>query len=649
MTFVSGCYFKLRACRSITRCNWRFFAVIMCALGAIGITGCGPIDDPSLDPPAPGPVVAKMDSPLQVSADRKLLWGDLHIHTSLSSDAFLMGVRTEPDDVYRFARGESIEHGAGFPIRIRRPLDFAAVTDHSEYLGQARLGNLDVPLTRRSLRTLLTEESRLSVMRAWGETMGLMKDSGFKLTLNDVDPLVNGQAWQQIIDAAERHNEPGVFTSFIGWEWSADAGSVSTHLHRNVFYGDSNVPALPFSSLDGPAPTDLWAFLRSELAAGRDVLAIPHNPNLSEGNMLRAYGADGEMLSEQLPADRSVLEPVVEILQIKGSSETHPLLSPLDEFADFELATAIRNQDITLESVRGGYARDALVAGLSVFHSEGFNPLRFGVIGASDSHNASSPNDEANYTGKLPLMDGSAGLRLGEAGLGLGFITPATAWGSGGLAGVWAEDNTRASIFAAIRRRETYATSGPRMALQMFGGWGLAEAEMMAATQIEGAAVVPMGGELPSHAGDDGPVFAVFAAKDPLGANLDRIQIVKGWVDEQGKPQEQVFDAAWSDNRAVDPNTGRLQPVTNTVDVKSASYDNSVGSATLTAYWQDPDFNPARASFYYARILEIPTPRWSTFDAKTLGVEPPEPTSIQERAIGSAIWYRPEMPHTDRM
>jgi len=474
--------------------------------------------------------------------------------------------------------------------------------------------------------------------------MSLIRENGFKLDLEGVDPEINKSAWEEIIAAAEQHYEPGVFTTFPGWEWSADAGDVGTHLHRNVIYGGGDLPEIPFSSIDGPTPPDLWAFLRSERANGRRVIAIPHNPNLSEGLAYRITGDSGGRITELSPADRSILEPISEILQIKGSSDTHPLLSSLDEFADFEIAGTVPGREMTLTSVKGAYARDALRGGISMAHSEGFNPLKFGVIGSSDSHNATSPSDENGYTGKLPMMDGSAGLRTGAAGLGLDKMTPARKWGSGGLAAVWAPENTREALFDAMQRRETFATSGPRITVSLFGGWAFPDGTATAADvdTLGRAHGVPMGGDLPlAPDGGVAPEFIAVAQRDPLGANLDRIQMIKGWVDADGISHEAIFDLAWSDDRMVDPDTGKLSSVGSTVDRKAATYTNEIGAPQLSAQWRDPDFDPRQEAFYYLRVLEIPTPRWSTYDALQLGTEPMEPVSIQERAISSAIWYQP--------
>jgi len=610
----------------------------------IGVTlyGCGPVPDASIDPPFDATSMSPLGE-LQRSDPNplnNLYWGDLHIHTALSSDAFLMGVRAMPEDAYRFARGDAIEHAVGYGIQAQRPLDFAAVTDHSEFLGQARETLRDIPTERMPLRALLTTENQIAVMRYWWETISRMKNLGFQQGMT-VDPEINRRAWRQVIDAADAYNEPGRFSALIGWEWSAWAGDLATHLHRNVIYRDERVSERPFSALDGGRPEDLWAFLDSERGAGRHVLAIPHNSNQSKGLMYQVGGEWGLDINDPLAQRRSEFEPVSEILQIKGASETHPLLSPLDEFADYEIASMIVGTEDTLDTVRGGYARDALLSGLAIERTHGFNPFQFGVIGSSDSHNASSPSDESDYSGKLPVMDGSAGLRTGAVGIALDRINPVTRWSSGGLAAVWARENTREAIFDALQRRETYATSGPRIAVRFFAGAQLDPEWLQHSDGVAKAYqhAVPMGGKLQLAEGER-PEFLVQAAKDPLGANLDRIQLVKGWIDTSGRSHETIYDLAWSDGRVPDER-GVLPSVANTVDAADASYRNDVGEGVLNAWWQDPEFDPLQPSVYYVRVLEIPTPRWSTFDAVNLGNPPMDPVSIQERAISSPIWYAP--------
>jgi len=619
----------------------------LAGLAALGLAACSKLDDPSLQPAfdstniRPPPTKASVPH----STEKHAFFGDLHIHTGLSTDAFVMGVRSEPNDVYIFAKGGAIEHGAGYPIQISRPLDFAAVTDHSEYMGQARVANLDIPTTRQPLRDLLLQGNALSITRAWIETTNFVRTGGFGYGENKVDVAVNQAAWRQTIEAAEKHNDPGVFTAFIGYEWSAFAGDPTTHMHRNIIYRSNNVADIPYSSVDSQRPEDLWQFLHQQNKQGKDAFAIPHNANLSNGNMYLARDSEDKPLTAEYAAMRNRYEPISEIFQVKGSSETHPLLSSEDEFADFEITSLqILGAQPRLDTVKGGYIRDALRLGLELSHSEGFNPFRFGVIGASDSHNASSTPDEDNHSGKLPIMDGSAALRTNAATLLPGAINPVMRWGSGGLAGVWAEENTRGSLFDALRSKETFATSGPRIKVRFFAGWDFNAGALDRADAIENAYSngVPMGGQLQGAPGVNAPTFLVWATKDPDGANLDRLQIIKAWVDDRGLSQEQVIDVAASANRLATASNGRLNTVGNTVDVANASYTNTIGSDSLSSFWQDPEFDPDAEAFYYVRVLEIPTPRWSTYDARTLGHEAMDPVSIQERAVTSAIWYVPE-------
>lgn len=577
--------------------------------------------------------------------DGQLLFGDLHIHTSLSTDAYIMGVRALPEDAYIFARGGQISHGAGYPIRLSRPLDFAAVTDHSEYLGQARLANLRIPTTEEPLGTLLGSGDRLRISLAWLRTTMLIRDNGFSPDGAAIDSAINQSAWQLTIDAAERYYQPGIFTTFIGYEWSADAGDITAHMHRNVIYRGNDVASIPFSSLDSNRPEDLWLFLQDQNRAGKISMAIPHNANFSRGNMYAPRDSEGLPLTASYAAMRSRYEPISEILQIKGSSETHPLLSSEDEFADFELlGESMFVSEESMATVKGSYLRDALRVGMELAQKQGFNPFTYGVIGSSDSHNASSPSQESSYTGKLPMLDGSAGLRTNEALLLPKGINPVTRWSSGGLAGVWAQENTRQSIFDALQRRETFATSGPRISVRFFAGFDYSPAMIGQADVIRRAYThgVPMGGELGSAPTGKAPGFIVLAAKDPMGANLDRVQLIKAWVDDSGASHEKVFDIAAADGRPADPRTGKLPAAGNTVTIADASYQDSIGGASVAAFWSDPEFDSRQRAFYYVRVLEIPTPRWSTFDAVALGTQPMSPASIQERAITSAIWYIPE-------
>ena len=604
------------------------------------LAACSPVDDPSLFPEFNPATAVKpvRNEATDYNPQRNLYWGDLHIHTSYSTDAWTNGVRATPDDAYTFVQGGEIAHAAGYGIRMKRPLDFAAVTDHSEYLGVLRALDPELPLTRRGLRERLLEDGRLA------NSLLLVRNLiGFDLE----DAVVPGwqdlsrAAWREIADAAERHNDPGRFTAFVGYEWSSMPAE--RNLHRNVIYRGATVPELPFTSVDSEDPADLWTALEQQRARGMDNLAIPHNGNVSDGRMYNRVQYDGSPMTAAYAQRRMANEPLSEIFQVKGSSETHPTLSPDDPFAGFEIYDTQLSHTQAKSRPQGSYTRDALRAGLEMSHSEGFNPYRFGVIGSSDGHNGSSPVEEDNYHGKLPILDGSAALRLGEATFWPEEkMAGGVRWSAAGLAAVWAEENTRDALFDAMRRKETYATSGPRIAVRFFGGWEypadlLADPDWLAAADRGG---VPMGGDLPARAGAAAPQFAVWALRDPQSGNLDRIQIVKGWVDALGISHEKIFDIAWSGGREPGAD-GRLPPVGNTVDAASASYTNSIGEAQLSALWTDPEFDPAREAFYYARVIEIPTPRWTTFDALKLRIPAPEPVSLQERAVTSAIWYRP--------
>jgi hypothetical protein len=602
------------------------------------LAACSPVDDPSLFPEfnAASAVKPTPNEATEYNPQRNLYWGDLHIHTGLSTDAWIDGVRAMPEDAYTFAKGGEIAHAGGYGIRIARPLDFAAVTDHSEYLGVLRATNPDLPLSQRSLRERLLNDGRLGITIAFARSLATFDLENY-LVPGWQD--MSSSAWQEVIATAERHNDPGRFTTFIGYEWSSMPND--RNLHRNVIYRSVKVPPLPFSSIDSEDPADLWTALEQQRQQGMDNFAIPHNGNLSDGLMYDRVMHDGQPMTAAYAQRRMDNEPISEIFQVKGSSETYPLLSEEDRFAGFEIYDTVLSRSQAASKAKGSYARDALRTGLEMSHAEGFNPYRFGVIGSTDSHNAASPVDENNYFGKLPLLDGSAALRLGLASYMPTTMPGGTRWSAQGLAAVWAEENTRDSLYDAMRRKETYATSGPRIAVRFFGGWDypqdlLAQQNWIA---LAGQYGVPMGGDLP--AGDAAaPSFAVWAIRDPESGNLDRIQIIKGWVDDTGKSHEKVFDVAWSGQRSLDAQ-GQLSDVGNTVDASTASYSNSIGAEQLSTVWRDPQFDPKQEAFYYARVIEIPTPRWTTFDAVKLGIPAPEPVSLQERAVTSAIWYKP--------
>ena len=604
------------------------------------------VDDPSLEQ-----TVTRDSSPRHSSSesvvlnpDNNLYFGDLHIHTAYSTDAYVMGVRTLPEHAYTYATGGVIEHGSGYEIQAARPLDFAAVTDHGEYLGMMRGSKPDLPLEKRGLKDILQNDNRLSISLAYLKTTLHIARNYFEPDIIDQD--LSNAAWQDTIDMAERFYEPGKFTTFIAYEWSSQPGG--SNLHRNVIYRGNReqVPDGPYSALNSEDPFDLLMELKRQDEGGYRVLAIPHNGNLSNGLMYGEKDFRGQAMDKALAGLRNRYEPLSEIFQVKGSSETHPILSALDEFADFEIFESNMTAFGEVAPPAGGYTRDALRTGMEMSHRRGFNPYEFGVIGASDSHNASSPVEENNFHGKLPMMDGAASLRMNEALLLPDGLNRAMQWGSGGLAGVWAPENTREAIFDAMQRKETFATSGPRIRVRFFAGWHFAGNlhKKRDAVSIAYRTGVAMGGKLlrpdGEHVGELSPVFFVQAAKDPDGANLDRIQITKLWVDPHGESHEKIFNVAASDDRdSVGGN--KLPPVGNTVNVKQATYTNTIGASQLQTVWTDPEFDMKLQASYYARVLEIPTPRWSTYDAKTLDIEALDPASIQERAVTSAIWYRP--------
>jgi hypothetical protein len=566
-------------------------------------------------------------------AKRKALFGELHIHTQWSFDAYYMTTRATPDDAYEFAKGKPLQHPNGKTYRISRPLDFMAITDHGKFLGVfARMGDSTHPLSKLPIAEKVTSGVMAQGRDAYREMLSAARSGS---PMKGVDtPEVRQEVWDQIIGSANRHYDPGAFTTFIAYEWTSTPDG--QNLHRNVIFKGDSAP-VPFTDLESSNPEDLWTWMDGIREDGHNVLAIPHNMNLSDGRSFEREDSLDNPLTPKYAATRNRNEPVAEVTQIKGTSETHPALSPNDEFADFELLELYVAQDTPITNFKGSYVRDAYRTGLEFQDKGGFNPYRFGLVAASDSHTGIVPVEENNYSsmsGRTATAEEAATSRMESS--------RARRFGASGLAGVWSEENTREGIFEALRRKETWGTTGPRIQVRVFGGFDMAGVEPGKTGWIDTAYEkgVPMGSELKAADGAGAPTFALWAVKDPESANLDRIQVVKGWS-EGGVSQEQVYDALWSGNRVKDSQTGKVPAVGNTVDLETLEYSNLIGAVELKGIWTDPDFRANQNAFYYARVLEIPTPRWSMFDAKVAGVPHPPDVSktIQERAYTSPIWY----------
>jgi hypothetical protein len=610
-------------------------------------------------------------TPLAVGADdsyspyagevfaRGLYWGDTHVHSSWSVDAGNTGnLRLGPDSAFRFARGEEVKAHNGMPVRLRRPLDFFLLSDHAEYLGvMPRLDAAD-PLARAT-----EGGERWYQYRKKGDMDAIFAEFAESFTAGaDVvdNEALQKAVWSNVIDNAERFNAPGRFTAFIGYEWTSSAEGYN--LHRNVIFRDGpdeTSQVRPFSSLDSFDPEDLWRYLADyEKKTGGRVLAIPHNSNLSGGRMFASETLNGAPLSQAYAEARQRWEPILEVTQYKGDSETHPLLSPNDEFADYETWNGtIGGRPNDESKLQYSYARSALKLGLRLEARLGSNPFRFGLIGSSDSHTSLAAAEEDNFWGKFTRAEPSPerwNLPFFNEGAGRGVAYYEWEMAASGYAAVWARENTREAIFDAMEHRETYATTGPRMVVRFFGGWCFTAGD---ATRPDVAAVgyaggVPMGGDLTPRAAAgcgeaaSAPSFLVSVLKDPDGANLDRAQVVKGWLDANGALAERVYDVSVSGDRTIAADGRAREPVGTTVDIAAARYTNSIGSVQLTGVWRDPDFDPAERAFYYLRALEIPKPRWTAYDASYFGVALPEkvPMVTQDRAYTSAIWYTPGEP-----
>jgi hypothetical protein len=582
---------------------------------------------------------------------QRVYWGDTHLHTNNSLDAGLFGCILGPEEAFRFARGDVVKSSTGSAARLGRPYDFLVVTDHSDYMGLLRQLNEGSPalladaVGRRwyqayhALRPKGTEPKALiaeAVVRALSTGVQVLKDPGVAET-----------AWALAVAAAEKFNQPGRFTAFIGYEWSSTPGG--DNLHRNVIFrdgADRAMQVLPLTAFESENPERLWQWMTDyEHATGGRVLAIPHNSNLSGGRMFAATTFAGGPFTWAYAATRSAHEPVVEIVQSKGDSETDPVVSPNDDFAAFERwdrNNLFNSRPATPEQQQFNYVRPALTRGLRLAQELGANPFQFGFVGGTDSHNGLSTVEPDNYFGNRPATEPGAS-RLARA------VSAKERWTgdlvSAGLTAVWARENSRAALFDAIERREVYATTGPRLTVRIFGGWDFTADDLHRVDLPEYGYThgVPMGGELRKPLPGKRMNLVIQATKDPQGANLDRVQVVKGWVDDRGLTHEAIFDAAWSGDRKPDKD-GKVPAIASTVDTHQATYRNDVGAPTLTTVWTDPAFNPRERSHYYVRVLEILTPRWTTYDAARYGLPlPPQvPPEEAQRAYTSPIWYSPD-------
>ncbi len=593
--------------------------------------------------------------------ERQAFFGDLHVHTQNSFDAYIFNVRTTPDDAYNYAKGAPLKHAYGYPIRLRgAPLDFMGVTDHAMYMGVLKaLGDPEHRLSRTEIASQLISDDIVQVMTAFRQVAAGVVTGEADPRLEHIDVIQD--AWQEEVDAAERHNEPGKFTTFVAYEYTS---SPPYNLHRNVVFKSARVPQKPFAVTDSRNPEDLWDWMDANRENGIESLAIPHNPNWSNGLMFQRTTFEGDPLSAAYAEQRMRNEPIVEMTQVKGTSDTHPLLSPNDEWAEFEIfadndaALNISGADVgeIKINLKGSYVRDAYLAGLQMEETQGFNPYRFGLIGSSDTHNAGAPYEEQYFYSKTGVNDGLPVRRGSVPAEGVGDweshaeLPPdqkpqpyLAEWGASGLAGVWANENTRDAIYEALRRKETFATSGTRIRVRLFAGYGLDEIDHRAMDAVDGyyANGVPMGADLLAR-GRDTPTFVAWATRDPQSAWLQRLQIVKGWI-EDGRSRERVFDVACSDGGTPDPETHRCPSNDARVNLSNCEPDFTKGDAELHAVWQDPDFDPAERAFYYVRVLENPTCRWSTWDALRAGIapNPTMPVTLQERAWSSPIWVLP--------
>ena len=601
--------------------------------------------------------------------DRQVFFGEQHLHTQDSPDAFSMGTRNSQDDAYNFLKGKPVKKMGlgyekdGWTVQKRTPYDWGATTDHALWMGLLPMSlDPNSSLASSEVAKIMAPGTPEALDKAFAYIMAYAQKGENPPGMGDLE--IQRQAWERQKATTNKHYEPGKFTTLIAFEWTSIPQG--QNLHRNVFFRDDKGPDVVFSQFDSDRAEDLWTYMETQRKLGHEVFAIPHNGNVSNSMMYAPWTSNMGEITPQWAKRRQLNEPATEIIQTKGQSETHPALSPNDEFADFEMFQVLLGTGGQIGQVDNSYVRQALIRGIGFQEAIGANPFKYGIVAGADAHTAFADNEEFNYSGVHGVNDDSPKRRLSGAGQTAG--EPALKFGTPGTTAVWADENTREGIFDAIVRKETYGTSGTFIRLRFFGGWNYTSDMLNDDDMIKKAyqGGVPMGGDLPEKPTTaKAPTFLVQALKDPESGNLDRIQIVKGWY-AGGYGWEKVYDVVWSDDRKPAPAggeeyrivttdgknvstryvtipEGKLPPVGNTVDVKNATYTNDIGDTQLSGVWTDPDFDPALHAVYYVRVLEIPTPRWSTYDAKALGIEVPEgvPATIQERAWSSPIWYTP--------
>jgi hypothetical protein len=612
--------------------------------------------------PDPGAFEGPSYSPYARNVPDRVFWGDTHLHTTLSFDAGSFGNRLGPEEAYRFARGEEVTATGGFRVRLSRPLDFLVVSDHSDNMGLfTRIFESHPDIMSDADGRRIHDAIKAGGQEAVAATVELIDAFSRGVSISPALEVEPGSkaftaTWERIVEAAEAYNDPGTFTALIGYEWTSLVNT-GDNLHRVVVYRDDGDLALRFepyttmAPIGSPDPMDLWKWMTNmEAQSGGDVLALAHNGNMSNGIMFPVSKQfSGRRIDKTYATERARWEPLYEVTQIKGDGETHPYLSPDDEFADYETwAKGNLNLSVakTNDMLQYEYAREALKNGLKLEKKLGVNPYRFGMVGSTDSHTSLATAEEENFFGKHSGSEPNPD-RMEHPMAKMGDVEY-EGWSmvSSGLAAVWARENTREALFDAMERKEVYATTGPRMMVRFWGGWEFepSDANTRLPARTGYGKGVPMGGDLGKAQDGKAPTFLVGALKDPFSGNLDRIQIIKGWMDAKGETHEKVYDVVWGDADSRQPGAdGKLPAVGNTVDVADATWTNTIGDPELITVWKDPDFDPAEPAFYYARVIEIPTPRWTAYEAKFFKVDAPEgaPMMTTERAYTSPIWYSP--------